>query len=874
METNDVRTQTEAMRLKRFQHLAIAAPAAIIVIATMANALELHQHESASRALATTDNVIAGTQALVDRLVEWESAVKGFIISGRESDLAVLDGERRDIDSLETQLRGITASDVVQTQRMDVIAHLETSAVAAMRAVVARRRASGITAETFVWSLDEHSGIDSMRVVTAAMRDAQVARRATLESAEENAARFALILLIVGAVVSIVAALLVSQLLRRAALEAERSTSQLNDRNARVAERNRLLSAVMDGTVDSVFVKDAAGCYRLINAAGAALIGRPVDEILGRPDREVVEAETAAAITARDADVMRNGVSVTGEVETTFQGVPHTFVTTRTPWRDDAGSIVGVIGVSRDITEQERHAAALHASEERLSLTLSSARVCLWDFDIARGKVHWSPEWESLLGYNSTDISSDPTWWVRLVHRGDVGAAKAAYVAHLKGETASFELVFRMRTALGTWMWVLARAKVVQRSAAGWATRLVGTALDVTAQRQLEEQLRHVQKMEAVGQLAGGVAHDFNNVLTVMTAASDFLLADPALADAHRTEVQEIRRSADRAAALTRQLLAFGRKQVLNQQVLDLNDIVERSTSMLRRTIGEDVRLVATLRNDIGAVYADQDQLEQVILNMAVNARDAMPLGGTLSLETSEAVIADSEGLAGAGQMTAAPGHYVVLTVTDTGCGMNARTRSRIFEPFFTTKPAGKGTGLGLATAYGIIRQFDGYVHVRSEVGRGSAFTIYLPRVSASSSVVPPARVPAPARGTETVLLIEDEEGVRAMVRRALRTQGYEVLEACDGEEALRLARAHNGRLDLVLSDVIMPRLNGPACAQRLAVDRPGIRVLFMSGYTDGHVVDRGILAPGVDFLHKPFGPSELLQRVRAAIDRRPRSAA
>lgn len=396
-------------------------------------------------------------------------------------------------------------------------------------------------------------------------------------------------------------------------------------------------------------------------------------------------------------------------------------------------------------------------------------------------------------------------------------------------------------------------------------TRLGPAVLGALERRRLEEQLRQAQKMEAIGQLAGGVAHDFNNILTAITGYSELLLDELSPDSPLRDDVSEIRKAADRAATLTRQLLAFSRKQILALRVLDLNVLVADMDKLLRRLLGEDVDLVTKLDPALGAVKADPGQLEQVIVNLAVNARDAMPEGGKLTIETRNADLDESYARE---HLPVTPGRYVLLAVSDTGTGMSQETQVHLFEPFFSTKEKGKGTGLGLATVYGIVKQSGGYIWCYSEVGHGSTFKVYLPLVEepAQPLAAPRART-KPARGWETVVVVEDEEGVRLLARRVLKAQGYTVLEATDGAAAVALAREHAGPLHLLLTDVILPASSGRKLADELVTLRPGLKVLYMSGYTEDAIVHRGVLDPGTAFLHKPFSPDDLTLKVREVLD-------
>jgi PAS domain S-box-containing protein len=399
------------------------------------------------------------------------------------------------------------------------------------------------------------------------------------------------------------------------------------------------------------------------------------------------------------------------------------------------------------------------------------------------------------------------------------------------------------------------------RDSEGVIQGVIGVALDITERERLTDQLRQSQKMQAVGELAGGVAHDFNNLLMVVKGHAQLLMERLPNSSPMRLSVEQVEKAADRAASLTRQLLAFGRKQVLQPRVLDLNDAVGGMIRMFSRVIGENIEMAFLPGGKLGRVKADPGQIEQVLLNLVVNARDAMPNGGRLTIETSNVEL--DRGYA-ATHTSLAPGLYVMLTVTDTGCGMNAETRSRIFEPFFTTKGPGKGTGLGLATVYGVVKQSGGYIYVYSEIGRGTTFKIYLPQVTAApDKLSPETDRRRSARGTETILFVEDEQSVRDLVRDFLVGAGYCMLEASDGSQALRVAASHPGPIHLLITDVVMPHLSGPELARKLSSERTALKVLFISGYTDDTVFRHGVLEGGVAFLQKPFNLKALAQKIR-----------
>jgi len=415
----------------------------------------------------------------------------------------------------------------------------------------------------------------------------------------------------------------------------------------------------------------------------------------------------------------------------------------------------------------------------------------------------------------------------------------------------------RTRYFINNWVGIIEDGKLV---------RTWGTQRDITDRKVLEEQFRQARKMETAGRLAGGIAHDFNNLLTAILGMSDLLLGDLPQGDPHRSDVEEIKRAASRAASLTRQLLAFSRRQVLQPKILDLNTVVRATENMLRRVIGEDINLITDLAKDLGLVKADPGQLDQVILNLAVNSRDAMPRGGNLAIATRNARIeASTVGV----ESIMPPGRYIVLSVSDTGTGMSPEIQRHLFEPFYTTKEPGKGTGLGLATVYGIVKQSGGYIFADTEPGRGSTFRIYLPRAQGKVEEPDTLQIHVPDTvAAGTILLVEDEEAVRKLARRVLEGSGYKVLEARDGKAALSAVAAHPGPLDLVLTDVVMPGMSGQELSARLVAQRPGLNVLYVSGYTDDAILQHGRLLPNTAFLQKPFSPATLVSKVQEVLGR------
>lgn len=482
--------------------------------------------------------------------------------------------------------------------------------------------------------------------------------------------------------------------------------------------------------------------------------------------------------------------------------------------------------------------------------------------------------WESDLDFRITFLSAQAdrvvgprgghglagVLWKDLIHPDDLDRVLAARRAAVEARR-THECEYRLLGADGRAVWVRDTVAVVFEK--GRPVKLCGILVPIAERKDLEAQLHQASKMEAVGKLAGGIAHDFNNFLTIVTGYSELLLTRMSAADPLRPDVEEIKKAGSRAAALTQQLLAFSRRQVLMPKVLDLNAIIDGMSTMLQRLVGEDINLVTNLDRDIGRVNADPGQLEQVIMNLVVNARDAMSTGGKLTIESGRTRLAARGRLV----QDLPPGPYVQVSVTDTGMGMDAATQARIFEPFFTTKERGKGTGLGLSTVYGIVKQSGGGLLVQSAPGKGSTFTVLLPEIEAEQDVLHEESEEIGPGGSETILLVEDEPGVRTLVRDTLSIHGYNVLEARHGIEALLVANQHAGTIHLLLTDVVMPQMSGRELSDQLRRVRTDLAVLYMSGYTENAVVQHGVLAPGTAFLHKPFTPDELAKTVRGVLD-------
>jgi two-component system cell cycle sensor histidine kinase/response regulator CckA len=511
----------------------------------------------------------------------------------------------------------------------------------------------------------------------------------------------------------------------------------------------------------------------------------------------------------------------------------------------------------------------LGESEERLRLALDSGKIGAWEWNIRLDRLMGSPRLHDFLGLPDGTLQDGLQSLIARIHPEDAGAFRDAIAWAMEG-ARDCEMELRIVRPDGDIRWLYTRAKVF-RDRDNRPARVIGAAMDISERKQAEEDLRkgketllQSQKMEAIGKLAGGIAHDFNNMLTAINGYSELLLGQLDDRDALNMGLGEILRSGKRAAALTHQLLAYSRQQVMAFQVVDLNAIVEGMHGMLQRLLNEDIRPSLRLRAGLPHIKADPGQLEQVVLNLALNARDAMPNGGFLDIETGWLRL-DSVGSGRHGG--AIPGEYVCLKVSDSGIGMTDAVKARIFEPFFTTKNLGKGTGMGLSTVYGIVQQSGGYIDLETAPGRGTVFEVLFPAVREDAEAPPLAapRVPG-ARRQGTILVAEDEASVRIFLRQLLAQQGYTVLSAADGMAALDVAEAHRGEIHLLITDVVMPGMGGRELSERLTHLRPAMRTLFISGYTDDAILHHGVLDGETAFMNKPFPPASLLEKVHGLL--------
>jgi two-component system cell cycle sensor histidine kinase/response regulator CckA len=640
--------------------------------------------------------------------------------------------------------------------------------------------------------------------------------------------------------------------------------SQLLHSSQELQRNLSVLRGITEGTTDSIFVKDLQGRYLMINSAGARLLGRRVDQVIGKDDMEVFTPETGREIMAGDRKVVASGRTQTYEELGISDGVARTYLATKGPYRDSSGEVIGLLGICRDITDRKLAEEEIRQSQQKLRIHFEHTPLAVVEWDTQLRITEWSPSAERVFGYSREEaLGRDASFLVPPALREHVDRMGQDILSHRGGtRSANDNITKDGRTISCEWY----NTPLVDES--GHMLGVASLVQDVTERVALEERLRQSQKMEAVGRLAGGVAHDFNNLLTVIMGYSQLLTDGLPAASRLKDATAQIRSAADRAAGITRQLLAFSRKQVLSPRVIDLNDIMMNLDTMLRRLIGEDIEVLTVPGRDLGTVKADPGQIEQVIMNLALNARDAMPNGGKLTLETENADLNDTYALE---HSPLQPGRYVMLAVSDTGTGMSPETQAHIFEPFFTTKEVGKGTGLGLSMVYGIVKQSGGYIWVYSEPDQGTSFKIYLPRIDQpAESAGSETRVSGVQRGTETILLVEDDAQLRQLASSVLSHCGYKVLPAAGTEEGLALCRANHRDIHLLVTDVIMPGMNGRQLAEQVKQISPSTRVLYVSGYTSNAIVHYGVLDPGLWFLPKPFSLSALVAKVREVLDANP----
>lgn len=633
------------------------------------------------------------------------------------------------------------------------------------------------------------------------------------------------------------------------------------------------LRALIQTIPDLVWLKDRDGTYLSCNKIFQRFFAAKGQDIVGKTDYDLVDRELADFFRKHDQKAIAAGKPSSNEEWVTCLEDGHQALleTIKTPIYEDKGSLLGVLGIGRDITERRRNEEALQYYIFLMKEMGKAAKIGGWEFDVATGKETWT---EEVACIHEVDPREPNHAEIGMRSYSDASKGKITKAMQCAVESgAPYVLELELVTAKGNHKWVKTICYPVIEN--DKVVKLRGSFQDVTERKKaegerekLQMQLNQAQKMESVGRLAGGVAHDFNNMLGVILGYAELAMDQTEKDQPLYSALTEIQTAARRSADLTRQLLAFARKQTVVPEVLDLNAAVEGMLSMLRRLIGEDVDLVWQPGNHLGLVKIDPSQIDQILANLCVNARDAIGDNGKITVETNDV---DIDGGYQARYADFLPGKYVLLAVSDNGNGMDEDTQRKLFEPFFTTKELGRGSGLGLATVYGIVKQNNGFINVYSELGLGTTFKIYLPRHATEEEHRLKKELIVPvARGRETILLVEDEPAILKMTAKMLEQLGYKVLKTDVPSEALDLARTHAGKIRLLMTDVVMPGINGRALVERILPTNPGLKCLFMSGYTSNVIAHHGVLDEGVLFIQKPFSKQDLAAKIREALDHDP----
>ncbi|MGA3176582.1 MAG: PAS domain S-box protein [Candidatus Acidiferrum sp.] len=631
----------------------------------------------------------------------------------------------------------------------------------------------------------------------------------------------------------------------------------------KTAETVRRQTLAMDSSADGMGILNEKGLHVYANSSFARMLGfEGPESIIGQPWHVVYAFQEMDRLEPE----IRRSLAQAGKWSS--QILLHRPDGTRLPVELNISAMPdgGTTCVCRDLSKRAEAEKARADAEAKYKTLVEQVNAITYiaEIGIDGQWFYVSPQVEAILGYTPEEWLGIARCWAQLIHPDDLPTVAAAEEASKSG--TPFQAEFRIKRKDGREVWLNDTAVVVQGSNS--RPVMEGIIVDITERKQLETQLQQSRKMEAVGRLAGGIAHDFNNLLTIITGYTELALSRPTVPPEIRSDIERIENAAGRAAGLVRQLLAFSRRQVMQPKTIDLNAIVLNLDKLLRRLMDDNVEMVTQVPENVGKVKADPAQIEQVIMNLVVNARDAMPNGGRLVVETSNA---DLDASYAENHVSMKPGRYVMLAVSDTGVGMDRRTIAHIFEPFYTTKESGRGTGLGLSTVYGIVKQSGGYIWVYSEPGKGSTFKVYLPRVDGPIEE-PGATQPRALsqRGAATILLVEDEQEVRDLIHTVLAVHGYDVIPARDPQHAEQLAVSYAGEIHLLLTDVVMPGTSGRELASRVSPHRPGIRVLFMSGYTENVITSGGMLEKGLAFLQKPFSPAVLVEKVREVLNHTP----
>ena len=635
---------------------------------------------------------------------------------------------------------------------------------------------------------------------------------------------------------------------------------------SRLIKSEENIRVTLHSIADGVIATDVGGYVSWMNPVAETLTGWGSKEARGKPLPVVFKIYNSRTRLPADNPVTRiletgNIVGLANHtVLLSKDGAEYQIADSGAPIRNTDGEIIGTVLVFRDVTEEYSLRERIAENEKRMQLAIAGAELGTWDWNVKSGEMLLNDRWAEMLGYAPDELAPDLETWKTMIHPDDLPDVLEKWNGHLAGETELYQSEHRLRNKEGQWMWFLGKGRVIEWDPDGHPVRACGTHLNIHEQKIHNERMRQVERIDAIGRLAGGIAHDLNNLLSPILGYGELLLKNTSQNSEQRKHIKEILNACLRARDLVSRLLAFCRKQPLNLKSVNINETINGMESLLRRTIPEDIEIKIVMTPDLPAVIVDTGQIEQIIMNLAVNAADAMPDGGRLALETAVYEL-EKEDVVDRPEVT--PGRYVMLAVSDTGCGMDASVRGHIFEPFFSTKGE-LGTGLGLSTVFGIVKQHNGHIWLYSELNQGTIFKIYLPVAGDE-----PAREIMPelperrAKIFETILLVEDDEPVRKMARQILEQEGYTVLTAGDGHEALSRLSMHQGPVHLLITDVVMPGMNGRELYEAATHRCPDLKVLYMSGYTDNFIAHRGVIDKEIPFIQKPFTINGLTSAIR-----------
>ena len=652
-------------------------------------------------------------------------------------------------------------------------------------------------------------------------------------------------------------------------------TAQINEMTLQKIELEKqrdFFRLVIDSAPTRIFWKDLDSVYLGCNLQFAKDAGFDTpEEIIGKNDDELIWQKYAEKFREDDQYVIKTGNNKVCYEDDFFSrdGERISWLTNKKPLCNDRGEVIGVVATAENISRIKNSEKKLSEREERLKLTIEGTNVGTWDMDLETGQFSYNSRYAEMLGYDVNDFTPTQEWYKTIVHPDDLPLTDKRFTDYIAGKADRYEAEYRVKHKEGHWVWISDTGKIIDTDRNNKALKIAGIHIDITARKNIESQLRQSHKMEAVGRLAGGVAHDFNNMLTVIIGHADMMLRKLDESSPLYNNLLTIRKAGKRSADLTKQLLAFARRQTIIPEVICLNEAIANMLKMIERLIGEDINLCWRPQNALWPVVIDPAQVDQVLANLCLNAREAIDGSGTLNIETGNISYGGDCRIM---QRTMPPGDYVVVAVSDNGCGMAEETLENIFEPFYTTKDVCQGSGLGLATVYGIVKQNNGFINAYSEVGKGTTFKIYLPRhisggTSGKSEKEKASEISL--QGSETVLIVEDQTDILEVACDFLSEKGYKVISADTPCKALIKAKEHQGPIHLLLTDVIMPVMNGSDLAQNIAMVYPDIKCIFMSGYTADVIAQHGVLDKGVNFIEKPFTNEDLSLKVRSVLDER-----